>query len=280
MTPRKGDFMDEKQKIIRTALIVLFVLIVLGAAYYFFIAGRSKAPEPGGGLLAEPKSAGEEAAAKEAPAVSPLTVGLDESDDAVRGLAADLSSHPLFGQWIKSKELLRKFAAAVDNIANGQSPRPQFDFFTLPGEFKTVARGGRIILDPASYDRYNGFTDVFDSLSTSGCARAYAGVKPLLQQAYRELGYPNEDFHQTLLRAIQEILKTPVVEDPIALEKGITTYFMSDPKLESLSPAQKHLLRMGPENLQLIQAKLREIALALGFGEEQLPRPRSYSPGK
>ena len=43
---------------------------------------------------------------------------------------------------------------------------------------------------------------------------------------------------------------------------------------------EKHLLRMGPENLQLIQAKLREIATALGFGEAQLPRPRLYTPQK
>ena len=67
---------------------------------------------------------------------------------------------------------------------------------------------------------------------------------------------------------------------PISFEQGGTTYLMVDPLLEELSPAQKHLLRMGPENLQLIQAKLREIALALGFGEAQLPRPRLYTPQK
>lgn len=270
--------MDEKQKIIRVALIVLFVLVVIGAAYYFFIAGRPESRDAREAPLRSQAAAGEEALGKEGPAVPVLTVGLDASDDAVRGLAAELSANAVFGQWLKTKDVLRKFAAAVDNIANGQSPRPQFEFFTLPGEFKVVSRGGRLFLDTSSYDRYNGITDVFDSLSTSGCARMYASVKPLLQQAYRELGYPNQDFSQTLLRAIIEILRAPVVDDPIAVEKGVTTYLMIDPKLEDLSPAQKHLLRMGPENLQLIQAKLREIALALGFGEAQLPRP--YAPQK
>ena len=272
--------MDERQKIIRAALVVLFVLIVVGAAYYFFIAGRSKSPEAEGIALPGRKTAGEEAAGKEGAAVPTLSVGLDASDDAVRGLTAELSSNPVFGQWLKSKDLLRRFAAAVDNIAGGQSPRVQFDFFVPAGEFKVVSRGGRLTLDPAGYERYNTIADVFDSMSASGCARVYASVKPLVQQAYRELGYPNQDFHQTLLRAVIEILKTPVVDDPIIVEKGITTYLMVDPKLEELSPAQKHLLRMGPENLQLIQVKLREIALALGFGEVQLPKPRTYSPEK
>jgi hypothetical protein len=272
--------MDERQKIIRTALIVLFILVVIAAAYYLFIAGREKAPGEAAAPALKPMPVGEETVGKDALAAPALTVDLDASDDPVRGLAAELSSNSSFAQWLKTKDLLRRFAAAVDNIAAGQSPRPQFDFFALAGPFKTVARGGKTLVDPAGYDRYNVIADVFDSLSTAGCARIYASVRPLLQQAYRELGYPKEDFHQTLLRAIAEILRTPVVDDPIVLEKGVTTWLMVDPKLEELSPAQKHLLRMGPENLQLIHAKLREIALALGYAEAQLPRSRSYVPGK
>ena len=41
------------------------------------------------------------------------------------------------------------------------------------------------------------------------------------------------------------------------------TYAYSDPKLESLSPAQKQLLRMGPRNGQAIRGKLQEIAALL-----------------
>jgi hypothetical protein len=37
-------------------------------------------------------------------------------------------------------------------------------------------------------------------------------------------------------------------------------YAYADPRLEGLSPPQKQLLRMGPENVKAIQAKLREIA--------------------
>jgi hypothetical protein len=272
--------LDERQKITRVALIALFILIVIGAAYYFFIAGRSKAPVMNEAPGASPKPTAATADTKESAAAPVLAVALDASDEAVRGLAADLSSNRTFGRWLQSKDLLRRFAAAVDNIANGQSPRPQFDFFTPTGDFKAVMRSGRLVMDPGGYERYNIIADVLDSVSASGCARVYAGVKPLLRQAYRDLGYPSEDFHQTLLRAIMEVLRTPVVDDLIDVEKDVTTYLMVDPKLEGLSPAQKHLLRMGPENLQLIHVKLREIALSLGFSEDLLPRMRMYSPQK
>ncbi len=58
------------------------------------------------------------------------------------------------------------------------------------------------------------------------------------------MGYPAGDFHQTLYRAIIEILRTPVLEQPIAVKKDITTYLFKDEKLESLDDVQKHFLRM------------------------------------
>jgi len=44
----------------------------------------------------------------------------------------------------------------------------------------------------------------------------------------------------------------------------------------SLDDAQKDLLRMGPQNIRKIQKKLREIAVALGVSENQLPRSKGY----
>jgi hypothetical protein len=266
--------MDDNTKVIRTGVIIIFVLIVAVATWYFFFSGKGKGPgtaEP----AAATKAAADEVAAKDAKNFAGLAVDLDKSDDSVRGLMAELSSNPAFSQWLKSKDLIRKFVAAVDAVASGQSPRPQMDFFALAGPFKTLTKNGKTFLDPASYDRYNIVADVFDSVSTSGCARLYAGLRPLFQAAYRELGYPKEDFHLTLQKAIVEILKAPAVEEPIELEKKISSYAMADPKLEDLSAAQKHVLRMGPENLQLIQVKLREIGLALGFADAQLPKPKA-----
>jgi hypothetical protein len=56
----------------------------------------------------------------------------------------------------------------------------------------------------------------------------------------------------------------------------VLTYMYVDPRLEKLSPAQRLLLRMGPENERRIQSKLRDFALALGFPPESLPSPVMY----
>ena len=270
--------MDESKKVVRTAVLIIFILAVALGIYYFFIAGKGKKSGSAESAAKAQQLTAEEAAGKEGAEVTGLSVPLDQSDDPVRMLVAELSSNPTFANWIKTKDLIRKFVAAVDNIANGLSPRPQLDFFGLRAKFKVIERPGQTVLDPADYERYNIVADVLDTVSTAGCAQQYRDFKPLFLQAYRELGYPKEDFDQTLLKAIIEILKTPVVEEPIALEKKVTTYMMVDPVLEGLSSPQKHMLRMGPENLQLIQAKLREIALALGFAEDQLPKPALYKP--
>ena len=272
--------MDDDKKVIRTGILVIFILIVAAAGWYFFFSGKGKGAETAEPAPAAKKADAGEIASKEAKDLAGLAVELDKSDDPVRGLLGDLSAHPVFGQWLRTKDLIRRFVAAVDAIANGQSPRPQMDFFALGGPFKALSRNGGTYLDPASYERYNVIADVLDSVSAAGCARLYASFRPLFQKAYKELGYPKEDFHQTVLKAIVEILKVPVADEPIALEKKVSSYAMVDPKLEELSAAQKHVLRMGPENLQLIQVKLREIALALGFAEVQLPRLKAAPSAK
>ena len=47
------------------------------------------------------------------------------------------------------------------------------------------------------------------------------------------------------------------------LEEKIKSFAMADEKLESMSQAQKHLFRMGPQNVRAIQSKLRELKALL-----------------
>jgi predicted transcriptional regulator len=94
------------------------------------------------------------------------------------------------------------------------------------------------------------------------------------------LGYPQKDFHSTLVRAIKRILDAPIVEREILLKeegKGVN-YLYIDEGLEEMNEIQKHLLRMGPKNTRRIHQKLREMALALGMPESQLPQPQIYIP--
>jgi hypothetical protein len=79
---------------------------------------------------------------------------------------------------------------------------------------------------------------------------------------------------------MKRILDAPIVEREVLLKeegKGLNYVFI-DEGLENMSEVQKHLLRMGPRNTRKIQQKVREITLALGVPEAQLPQMQIYIP--
>ena len=134
-------------------------------------------------------------------------------------------------------------------------------------------------MDPRSYSRYDGAANVVQSLSAPAVAALFEELKPLLQDVCQESGCRGAGLRQSLIQAIDELLRTPVVQGDIRLRKKIKSYPMADSKLEKLSAVQKHLIRMGPANTAKIQGKLREIALALGVPQEQLPKAQIYRLG-
>jgi hypothetical protein len=258
--------MEEQKKVIIAGIIFILLIAAAAVIYYFFFYSKPQIAEETTQAVQE-QPVVEEKVQPEEEKVEPLDVRLDESDDLVRKLAGELSSHPKLAMWLMSDELIRKFVAAVDNIANGQSPAPQIDFFKPDGDFEVLDEAGEYFIDPESYKRYGPVAEVFASLDPKGCVTLYKQLKPAIQDAYRDLGYPDTEFDGTLKKAIMELLKVPVVKNDIQLEKKVVTYTMVDTDLESLSSAQKHLLRMGPENVRAIQGQLRSMAQSLGFLE-------------
>ncbi len=272
---------NEPKKIRGLAIAILVVLAAAAAVYYFVFMRKSAAPAASQEPLAESvtPSGGEKAAAGgmgEPLAFPPVVLG--ESDAAVREFAAALSTNPEFAKWLLTKDIVRKFVVAVDNVANGLSPKPHIDFFSPSEQFRVVRTKAGTLVDEASYSRYDPVAGVVLSLDPAAAVRLYRAVKPLLQEAYRDLGYPGVDFEDTLVRAIAELLETPVVEGPVRLEQKILSYEMTDEKLEGLSQAQKQLLRMGPKSVRAVQGKLRELTAALGVLETRLPQAKTYTP--
>ncbi|MGD9346778.1 MAG: DUF3014 domain-containing protein [Candidatus Aminicenantes bacterium] len=264
--------MEEKKKVMIAGIIFVVLIVLAIAVYYFFFQDRGKdLPEAGEAVEQTAPAVPEEAKkTPEEEEIEPIQVDLEESDPVIREMIKGITANVQIENWAKTNDLILKFVAGVDNIANGQSPRAQADFFTLDEGFHVEERNGRTYLDPSSYDRYNAVAETFDSLDTEATIRLYKQLKPVIQEAYADLGYPDADFDDTLIRAIVELLRVPVVKD-ILLEKKIISYAMVDPELEGLSQAQKHLLRMGPENILRIQSKLREMAQALGVASSRLP---------
>ena len=258
------------------------VAIGLGAYYYFSHIRSSKEPVPVA-KTAVKEAPPQKVVREEEKKIPTVTLpNLGQSDDGIRQKAKALSSNPMLADWLKINNIIRQITAAVDGIADGHSPRANLKFLAPKKEFSVKKKGAKLYLNPQSYTRYNLLADAFQSLNAEGTVRVFKEFKPLFQDAYRELGYRDRDFQDTLIRAIKELLRAPVVESDILLEEdgekviSYSAVSMADERLEDLTDAQKHLLRMGPKNTAKIQGKLREIAQALGAPENQLPKSRVY----
>jgi hypothetical protein len=91
-------------------------------------------------------------------------------------------------------------------------------------------------------------------------------IDPLLESALAEIGIeapPGEVFET----AMREVLEVPVLEGEgrVELVQPNVMYEFANPELESLSPLQKQVLRMGPENVRRLQSYLRDLAAAMGL---------------
>jgi Protein of unknown function (DUF3014) len=239
--------------------VALAILLALIGAVAYFIYGRQPLPPEQG---AEARPARTEA--PPAPPAEPLPA-LDASDALIRQLVASFSSHPQLVSWLATPDLVRNFVAIVDKIAIGASPAKNAEFARPKQPFQVSGSGTAVQISQASYDRYNTLASVIDSVNIDGAAKAYARIKPLCEQAYRDLGYPDGDFDKKMSLALARLLDTPVPDGPVALRSTSVAYQFADPDLESLSSPQKQLLRMGPRNMRIVQAKLREFVKAAGL---------------
>jgi hypothetical protein len=132
--------------------------------------------------------------------------------------------------------------------------------------FSVEDQRGSLTIDPASYRRYDTVAQVFVSLDTEGAVELFSELKPLIDEAYREISPPGSRFEDRLAGAIDHLLDVPVLSGAVPVEKKVLTYTYADEKLESLSGAQRQFLRMGPDNVRRCQIKLRDLKLALQSG--------------
>lgn len=190
---------------------------------------------------------------------------LNPRDDSVRELLAGLSGHREYVRWIRLDHLIQKIALVVENISRGTIPIRHFKFL-IPKEKFIVAEISPEIyrIQPEGYHRYNLYADTLASLDLAAGYRVYLSLRPLLNVAYQELGYPDGDFDSVLRLAIKHLLSTPVLSGEVFLIRPSVMYRFADPQIEALSPAQKQLIRMGPRNTRLIHSVLRDFLDLLG----------------
>jgi hypothetical protein len=241
------------------------------AVFFYFYAGREQAQAPPPLESAVPSVPATPRPQRPlGAAVAPIELPpLDETDAVVRRLVGTLSSHPGLVAWLATDGLIRTFVVVVENIATGHTPARHLRALKPAAAFRVIERDEQLVTDPRAYERYSQVAAVVQSIDAEGAARVYATLKPRIEQAYRELGY-QESFDHALERVVVALLQVPVVDSDVTLTAKGALYIYADPRIERLTPAQKQLARMGPRNVRLIQAKLRQVALELGMRAELL----------
>ena len=250
-------------------------VLAVGMVVWFFVSGRqaeepAAEPPPSTSAAAPPAAVGPFALCEAADIEAVALPSLDGSDTLVSTLAGTLSAHPRVVAWLATDGLIRNFAVVVENIASGASPTVHLGALRPAGSFQATGEGLALVVDPRSYARYAPIAAAVDSVNAEAAARLCGALKPRLEEAYSDLGRGGT-FDSALEGAIVAMLETPALGANVRVAPDEAAHVFRDTALESLTPAQKHLARMGATNTRLIQDKLRQIALAIGIPRTRLP---------
>lgn len=155
------------------------------------------------------------------------------------------------------EQLVRQFVVFTENVAQGSLPQLDYPVRRLPQSMAVKEIDENLYeMEPSSYNRYNSMVDTLAAMNPEQALALYEVVKPLLQEAYGEIGYRGRDFDEALEGAIDTVINARTVEGPFQLVKPKVMYVYADADIESMSPVEKQLLRMGPENAAKLKAAL------------------------
>jgi hypothetical protein len=204
-------------------------------------------------------------------AVAPQVLEAGFSDEGEEGLfraaVAHLSTHPGLASYLVNDRLLERFVRVVDAVAGGYSPADEVEFLRPTRPFIVREDGGRLVIAPGAYRRYDLVTEVFTSLDSDGVIELYRQFRPRLEAIYREVGWANDDFDTRLREAVDHLLEVTSSSPQVEVEQRAIVYAYAEERFENLTGAQKHFLRMGPRNVGAIQARLRSLRDAIGWPE-------------
>ena len=189
------------------------------------------------------------------PAESPAApvVTLEASDEELRARLSAASSSSLLSGALQKDDLVQRSAGAIDGLSQGLIPHKALPIAPPEGKFSTVAADGLTYTDPGSYARYDSYARAIAALDVDLMVSTFHRYRPLMEQAYASLGYPAQDMDNALIRSLDYILATPELTAPAALQRKEAVYQYVDPQLEQLTPIQKQVLRMGPDNAAVIK---------------------------
>lgn len=195
--------------------------------------------------------------------VAPALPPLEESDPLVLEQLGAAGMGPELEKLAASENLVQTSAALIDGFSRGLVLRKLLPLSPPTEVFSVELVDDQLYMNPVGYGRYDGLARGVENLDTAVLVDSFHLMRPLYEQAYAQLGMDPADFDNSVVRMLDRILSTPEIEQPIALERKSVMYRYLDPALEELSPVQKQLLRMGPDNIRRIKQQAATLRAGL-----------------
>lgn len=218
------------------------------------------------------------------PIENPLPL-LDESDDWLKIKLPEITWRKELLKLIIDEDMIRRFVVFTDNFAQGiiayeHSPfilpnakfSPEKDsvsFQKVVKESEETSSNSSLQATPQlkqnvwqwnenSSRRFSLYVDLLRSMDSESLVQWYSEIKPLIDEAYGELGY-EDDFTNTLQDAITRVLDMELPKSSMALIRPSVMYQFAEPELEALPDTDKLLLRLGRDNLLVMKSVLLEL---------------------
>lgn len=204
---------------------------------------------------------------------------LDESDEWLKIKLPEITWRKELLTLIIDEDMIRRFVVFTDNFSQGivayeHSPfvlpnvkfTPETDSVSFQdtvknnGSSETLLEGKQNVWqwNESSSKRFSLYVDLLRSMDSESLVQWYIDVKPLIDEAYSELGY-EDDFTNTLQDAITRVLDMELPKSSMALIQPSVMYKYANPQLEALPDTDKLLLRLGKENLLVMKSVLLEL---------------------
>lgn len=278
---------DNKQ-VSSTAVTIIIVLVL--AVVIWFVVGESpeeetlpaplpvipeviveevKAPEPETiqEVVETPEEIIEDPVEVVEEPIQPTLPNLDESDTLVVEKLPDITWRKELLKLLVTEDAIRRFVVFTDNFSQGNLSYDHSPFVVPVERFSASESNNELdnnnktlwLWDEATTRRFSLYVDLLRSIDSGELVAFYVEIKPLIDQAFQELGYPEEDFTNVLQSAIIRVLDMDIPNEPTNLTRPSVMYKFQNEELEALDDADKLLIRIGKENLLVIKSVLLEI---------------------
>ena len=188
---------------------------------------------------------------------------IDRSDGPILEALAGNFRIDTLSSFVNMQDYVKRLVITVDNLPRELVPSQLSVVQRIPGPFDVERQGDVITLSPLNYGRYDAFVNFVGSLDPRLLVNLYLRFYPLLDKAYKDIGYPNARFHDRVIVAIDDMTAAPTPPDPIELVQPKVLFRFADPALQKLSAGQKIMVRVGPDNAAQLRRVLRRLRAEL-----------------